>query len=806
MFGLDSANGHKPLRWRALVGAFLVPLLFAAGFLAATWKSEDNLKRVEAAVVNLDDPVTINGQMVPLGRQLAGGLVTGDEDDPDKNFTWKLTDEADARSGLESGRYAALVVIPENFSAAATSYGKKDPQDARQATLEVRTSTITGIADASIGQTIADTATRTLNTTLTETYLDNIYLGFNEQGEQMQTVADGAGKLADGSEELGKGIGEAATGADEFGKGMTELDKGAGELATNGSKIKTGGTELADGMSTLATQTKDLPDQAGQLADGSRGIADGAKGLSSGTSELANGAGELSKGAGQLSDGASQLSTGLAQMDKNMPDLKKGAAASKKGAEQYAAGAEEYAKGAERYGQGVKQFATGLQVAPDAMQLSCQAAGIEGPGSPEGIAYKKGLAAAGMAMQSKDPKTGQSLVGGAAALGEGGKKLGDGATALAMGVEKFAGGVDQLATGVRGLSDGAEKLATGVTGVAGGAGELATGAKKLDTGAGKLADGAGQVASGNEKFAKGMVPLADGIGKAATGASAYADGVGQYADGVVQLSDGIGKAAEGSTGLADGLDKLSEGQGKITKGQRDLADGLKKGASQVPSYDSSDRENLKTVVAAPVAGQDAEEATVLPALSSTSLLMIVALWLGGLATYLVVRAVPARSLSSSEPSWRLTLSSLLPGALIAVGQGIVVTLLANLVLELNVPKFFAVLGVAVLGAITFAVVNHALVAWLGGLGRLISVAFVVLTAASGVISAIPAFFDAVRPINPLTPALDAVRAVATDAPGFGGAMGLLAAWLLLGLVASQLAVVRKRMITPDQLAKAVPAT
>ncbi|MGD7789111.1 YhgE/Pip family protein [Propionibacteriaceae bacterium Y1700] len=801
MFGLDSASDRKPLNWRALAAAFLVPLLFAAGFLAATWKSEDNLKRVEAAVVNLDEPVTINGQMVPLGRQLAGGLVTGDEDDPDKNFTWKLTDEDDARSGLASGRYAALVVIPEDFSAAATSYGKDDPQDARQATLEVRTSTITGIADASVGQTIADTATRTLNTTLTETYLDNIYLGFNEQGKQMQTVADGAGKLADGSEELGKGIDEAAKGADEFSDGLGQLDDGASQLADNSTKIKSGGTELAGGVRKLADQTSALPEQAGKLAEGSRGIADGTKGLSEGTSGLATGASKLSSGAGQLSGGASQLSSGLEQMNEKMPELKQGAAATKKGAQEYAAGAEQYADGAEKYGQGVKQFSTGLKTG---MMIPCPA---EFEGDPKACAgFAAGQKAAGAAMEAEDPQTGQSLVGGAKALGDGGKELGGGATELAGGVEQFATGIDQLATGVSGLSDGAKKLATGVDGIAGGADELAKGAKKLDAGTGQLADGADKVATGNEQLAEGMVPLSKGISDLSTGVGEYTDGVGQYADGVVKLSDGIGQAADGGSELADGLHKLSDGQGELSKGQRELADGLKKGASQVPSYNASDRENLKTVVAAPVASQDADEATVLPALSSTSLLMIVALWLGGLATYLVVRAIPTRSLTSSEPSWRLTLSSLLPGVVMAVGQGIVVSLLANLVLELNVPKLFAVLAVAIFGAITFAVVNHALVAWLGGVGRLISVAFVVLTAASGVISAIPAFFDAVRPINPITPALDAVRSVASDGPGLGGSLGLLAAWLVVALVASQLAVVRRRMISPDQLARAVPAT
>ena len=55
---------------------------------------------MQAAIVNLDDPVKLNGQLVPLGRQLSGGLVAA-EDDP--NFSWVITDAEDAKSGMAAG-------------------------------------------------------------------------------------------------------------------------------------------------------------------------------------------------------------------------------------------------------------------------------------------------------------------------------------------------------------------------------------------------------------------------------------------------------------------------------------------------------------------------------------------------------------------------------------------------------------------------------------------------------------------------------------------------------------------------------
>ncbi|MDO5285196.1 MAG: YhgE/Pip family protein, partial [Actinomycetia bacterium] len=174
--------------WVQVVGLVLVPVLVAAGLLAATWDSDARLRQVEAAVVNHDQAVTINGQIVPLGRQLSAELVSSRRQ---QSFRWVLADEKSARSGLASGRYAAVVTIPREFSEAATSYGT-DPTHAHQATIRVETSPQAGIADTALGQSVAQAAAQALNRTLTKTYLENIYLGFSTMGEKFQTVADAA--------------------------------------------------------------------------------------------------------------------------------------------------------------------------------------------------------------------------------------------------------------------------------------------------------------------------------------------------------------------------------------------------------------------------------------------------------------------------------------------------------------------------------------------------------------------------------------------------------------------------------------
>ena len=46
---------------------------------------------------------------------------------PDPNLDWTLTDTADAKAGLRSGEYYAVLTIPSDFSAAILSSGGDKP-------------------------------------------------------------------------------------------------------------------------------------------------------------------------------------------------------------------------------------------------------------------------------------------------------------------------------------------------------------------------------------------------------------------------------------------------------------------------------------------------------------------------------------------------------------------------------------------------------------------------------------------------------------------------------------------------------
>ena len=637
----------RTLTWRTLLALIMVPVLVAGGFLWGTWNAGDRLHQVEAAVVNLDEGVTIDDQFIPLGRQLSAELVDSAKE---QNFNWVLADEAHAWPGLASGRYAAVVVIPENFSAAATSYGNDDPATAEQATIAVHTSPVAGVADAWLGNVLANAASRTLNETLTKAYLDRVYIGFNDTGKQFQTVADAAGKLADGLE---------------------QLDANGPALVDGAKQVQTGAGALASGLKTMKKETAGLPAQGKKLASGTKEYVAGAN-------QLADQLVAAGKGTGQLAGGLTQLSGGLKQFQQAM-----GAAS---------------------------QDPTSL--------------GIDCPfqSQPECTAFYTGLG---------------------------------------YGTGAAAQGVAPLATGLSAASDGLNS-------------QLPSAAEQK-----KQAKQLAQFRSGGKQLVSGTAQLGSGLGELSKGIGQVADGAGQLAGGLPQLTSG--------------LKQYTGGVGKVADGSRKLADGLAEGAEEVPSYTKSDRENLTTVVAAPVS-PDGSAGVVTPTTSWASLLLVLALWLGALATFAMVKPLDGRIALSTASTPALLWRALRPGLIVAAGQAIVLTAIGAGVLRLGLPQASAVAGFLLLAGVAFVLVNHALAAWFGNAGRLISVAFAVLTTVGAVTAAAPAFFDTMRSASPVSPGLDGLRAIVTDAPGASAAVFTLLGWAVVAFGASALAVVRRRTV------------
>ncbi|MCW5952134.1 MAG: hypothetical protein KIT69_07745, partial [Propionibacteriaceae bacterium] len=522
---------------------------------------------------------------------------------------------------------------------------------------------------------------------------------------------------------------------------------------------------------------------------------------------LADGSAELSTGMGTYVDGVNQL---IDQTLTSLPlqaELAGGVAQLSGGASGIESGLAAYHSGLKAQAKQAKETATTLagllraieggdsSVVPAALAILKQACGItadaselgaHGPvcvGSLSGAAEALEGAAAGL--NQKDPATGQTLLTGTSALATGLAELSDGLSGgeipdvdqTTQQLQQLKAGGIQLKTGVTGLATGIGQFAAGMTPLAEGIAQSADGAGQLSGGLDELAGGLGQAASGADTFADGLPALVSGIDQTATGAGQLADGVDELHSGVVELSDGASQLSEGSVQLADGT--------------RELADGIAEGKDKLPSYPDSERQNLAEVVAAPISTENLQ-GTAGTGVGWATLLMVLALWAGALATFVVVRAVGSRLLGSARSSAYLVAEALLPGVIVVSVQALVVTVIGQIALQLPFGKLVGMFGLMLVAGLAFVAVNHALVAWFGGAGRLVSLGLAVLSLASMITAAEPVLFGVLRIFSPLTPALDATRALLTESTGVDTNLFLMIAWLIAGLAASAIAIVRNR--------------
>ena len=172
--------------WRTWVALLCVPALLMGVLVLAFHDPGSQLDKVNAAVVNDDTPVTVDGQVRPMGRQLAKELVNASGDD----YNWVLTTADDASQGLADGDYSVAVEIPSDFSAKATSVAGNDAGAVTQASVTITTAADSPLLDAQVGTTLADAAERSLGQQITQTYVDTVLTSMGTLHDGLSTAAE----------------------------------------------------------------------------------------------------------------------------------------------------------------------------------------------------------------------------------------------------------------------------------------------------------------------------------------------------------------------------------------------------------------------------------------------------------------------------------------------------------------------------------------------------------------------------------------------------------------------------------------
>ncbi|MCR4511712.1 YhgE/Pip domain-containing protein [Aeromicrobium sp. 50.2.37] len=502
------------------------------------------------------------------------------------------------------------------------------------------------------------------------------------------------------------------------------------------------------GFTDIKASLEEAADGAGQLADGAGELGDGANQLSDGTAQLADGATTLADGTRRLATGANQLDDGVGQLAGGLGQLEDRTAPLPGQTEQLADGAEQVATGVAGFDRIVQQVVGAIT------------------GSTDEIDERLGTLE-------------QSLRDAATACRESG--------APAAQCADLDAAADSAAT--------ARTQIDGLVGQAGTIGEQSA----------ALNEGARRVADGNRELADNVPALVGAIGDAADGADRLRSGTSQLADGADDAATGADRLADGAGQLTDGANQLADGAGALRDGALELQSGLSDGSEQVPDYTEDERDQLAKTAATPVT----DAADRLNKVSSygeglAPYFMALALWVGAMSIYLLLRPLSARAVASAAGSVRTALAGFVPGAALSLVQAVLLVGVLLGVVGVGASQPWLLLGLAVLTGLVFTAINQTFIAWFGGAGRFLAIVFVCLqlTAAGGTypIETSPSFFGFLHSLLPMTYAVHGFRAAtAGGTEGVAFDAFVLVVFALLALGATALAAKRRQRVSITRL-------
>lgn len=718
----------KPKVLIPMLVVLFIPVLYSGLFLKAFWDPYGKMNELPVAVVNEDKGADYEGTKLAAGNDLVEELKKTD------GFKWNFVTRAQAEAGLKDETYYMAIVVPEDFSANATTVLDENPQPAK--IIYEPNEGYNFLAGQIGGTAVKDIKTK-VSAKITEAYTNSVLdkiteisSGLGEAGDGATKIADGATKLDDGALKLKDNLVVLTEGTGKLLDGAAPLTEGVSALNNGAEALQTGSSKLAGGLEQLSAAHKQLQDGVAKTADGSKQLsaglqktADGAAALQAGTKSAVDGTTKLQAGTQSVVDGSAKLAAGLSSSVDGSAKLEAGLKASKDGSAKISAGAKAVADGLQQLAKSNPQLAA----SPDVQKLLAASTSVA-----QGIAQLD---------QSQ-----QQLLDGASALHSGQEQLVQGANQLHAGSQQLDAGVTQL-------HDGAQQLNTGSTQLLAGQQQLLAGAGALESGGSKLAAGMKQFGAKLDEAAAGGAKLADGGKTLQAGTAKLLDGAGQLSNGLASVADGSKKLSDGAGKLKDGLDELKDGSGE-------LATKLGEAATKTSTVKKSDA--LAAMFAQPVEIQEKEYTTV-PNYGTgfAPYFLSLGLFVGALICTIVIPMRDSEVIGASR--FNRFVSRTLTFSMMSVLQALMAVLIVLYGLGLNVenvPLFYVFTFIT---SLAFMWMIQAIVTWMDQPGRFVAIVILIfqLTTSAGTfpLELIPSWMKFFNPLLPMTYSVRGYKAV-----------------------------------------------
>ncbi|MFF8874166.1 YhgE/Pip family protein [Streptomyces massasporeus] len=455
--------GRGKLPRAALVALLVLPLLYGALYLWSFWDPYGRLDKIPVALVNDDKGATADGKKITAGDDITKGLHDS------KTFDWQEVSAAEARRGVEDGRYYLSLTLPADFSERIASSSGNTPETGA---LQVRTNDANNYIVGQISRTVFGEVRQAASTKTSRSFLDKIFVSFSDI--HGKTV-----KAAKGADRLNGGIGKAEKGSKDLADGLKDAKDGSGKLSTGLKKLHTGAGDLEDGSKQVAEGTQKLADRVNGTADKVGPFLKGNEKTIGDTAQL-------------VADSSGVIRKHLDTLVKTAPTAAKGArAASGTLTDVYARRCDDPVLPDAACSDLKKAKDAAADVTLIADDLNTLIADQDGDLDK----LDKNLATLqkqSQALANRAPHLSEDLTDAVKKI----NKLNDGAAEVAAGAKKLHKGIGTAKTGAVDLDKGVGKLKTGADDLNGGIYKLVDGSGKL---AGGLHDGAEKIPDYDEQ-------------------------------------------------------------------------------------------------------------------------------------------------------------------------------------------------------------------------------------------------------------------------------------------------------------------
>ncbi|GGI67696.1 hypothetical protein GCM10011581_00670 [Saccharopolyspora subtropica] len=225
---LELRRFRGPLRRLVPLVLVLVPLLYGSLYLWSNWDPYGRLSQVPVAVVNSDVPVDSHGEHINAGEQFVRQLRATDL------FDWHFVDRAEARRGLEQGRYYFTIEVPTDFSAKLASAAQRTPQ---RAALRIVKNDAHGYLVGIMADTVHSELQNQINAAAHATYARALYGELGAVREKLQRASEAARQLVQGTDlsrqgaaALTRGLGGVRDGTGQITRGVRDISDATAQL------------------------------------------------------------------------------------------------------------------------------------------------------------------------------------------------------------------------------------------------------------------------------------------------------------------------------------------------------------------------------------------------------------------------------------------------------------------------------------------------------------------------------------------------------------------------------------------------